>query len=290
VTALTARGLSWSIGGRRVVADVSLEVGPGQILGILGPNGAGKTSLLRLLAGLRTPDAGVVLLDGDDLGRMRRRAAARRLAIVEQSLEVHDDITVYDSVALGRTPHRGTFAALDSDDREAIEHALHLTGMTGFRTRSWRSLSGGEQQRAQLARALAQQPDVIVLDEPTNHLDVRYQLDVLALLASLDTTVVTALHDLNLAARFCDRVAVLADGRIQAAGSPDEVLTAELIRAVYAVDAVVETSPHTGSATATFLRVAEPPSVHRGPTRAPRVPSDGIRRATFPATHECARG
>jgi iron complex transport system ATP-binding protein len=262
VTTLTTRGLSWSVGGRRVVDDVSLDVDSGQVLGILGPNGAGKTSLLRLLAGLRTPDSGGVLLDGVDLRRMRRRAAARRLAIVEQSLEVHDDITVHDSVALGRTPYRGTFAALDSDDHEAIEHALRLTGMTGFRTRSWRSLSGGEQQRAQLARALAQQPDVVVLDEPTNHLDVRYQLDVLALLASLDTTVVTALHDLNLAARFCDRVAVLSDGRIQAAGSPDEVLTAELIRAVYVVEAVVESSPHTGSATATFLRVAEPPGAH----------------------------
>src|SRR5690606_40975170 len=131
--------------------------------------------------------------------------------------------------------------------------ALALTGMSAYRSRTWRSLSGGEQQRAQLARALAQQPEVIVLDEPTNHLDIRYQLEVLTLLRSVEMTVVTALHDLNLAARFCDRIAILHDGRIRAVGAPDDVLTDDLIRSVYRVEAVVETSPHTGAPLATYL-------------------------------------
>lgn len=253
MTVLAAQNIAWSAGGTTILDGVSLEARSGEMLGILGPNGAGKTSLLRILAGLRRPDRGTVTLDGDDLRTMRRRTVARRLAIVEQSPEVHDDITVQDTASLGRTPHRGTFAALDRDDHAAIERALTLTGMGPYRSRTWRSLSGGEQQRAQLARALAQDPDVIVLDEPTNHLDIRYQLDVLALLSSLEMTVVTALHDLNLAARFCDRVAVLHAGGVRASGPPADVLTAELLRGVYEVDAVVETSPHTGSQVATYL-------------------------------------
>lgn len=253
MTALMARDIAWAAGGTAILDGVSIEARSGEMLGILGPNGAGKTSLLRILAGLRRPDAGAVALDGEDLRTMRRRSVARRLAIVEQSPEVHDDITVQETAALGRTPHRGTFAALDREDHAAIERALALTGMGLYRSRTWRSLSGGEQQRAQLARALAQDPEVIVLDEPTNHLDIRYQLDVLTLLSSLEMTVITALHDLNLAARFCDRVVVLHGGGVQAAGPPVEVLTSELLRGVYAVDAVVETSPHTGSRVATYL-------------------------------------
>ncbi|WP_236968585.1 ABC transporter ATP-binding protein [Microbacterium aurantiacum] len=230
-----------------------MEAHAGQVLGILGPNGAGKTSLLRILAGLRRPETGAVTLSGRDLRGMRRRIVARRLAIVEQSPEVHGDITVQETAALGRTPHRGTFAALDREHRAAIERALSLTGMSPYRSRTWRSLSGGEQQRAQLARALAQNPEVLVLDEPTNHLDIRYQLDVLALVASLDMTVITALHDLNLAARFCDRIVVLHGGHVRASGAPADVLTPELLRSVYDVDAVVATSPYTGSQVATYL-------------------------------------
>jgi len=256
MTGLAARDIAWSAGGTTILSGVSLEVRSGEMLGILGPNGAGKTSLLRILAGLRRPDAGTVALDDEDLRRMSRRSVARRLAIVEQSPEVHDDITVHETAALGRTPHRGTFATLDREDHAAIERALALTGLGVHRSRTWRSLSGGEQQRAQLARALAQEPDVIVLDEPTNHLDIRYQLDVLALLSSLDMTVITALHDLNLAARFCDRVVVLHGGGVRAAGPPAEVLTAELLRRVYEVDAVIETSPHTGTRVATYLGAA----------------------------------
>lgn len=253
MTSLTATDIGWSVERARILDHVCLEARAGEVVGVLGPNGAGKTSLLRILAGLRQPDAGSVRLGGEDLKNMRRGSVARRLAIVEQSPEVHEDITVLETVALGRTPHRGTFASLANADHVAIERALVLTGMAAYRSRTWHSLSGGEQQRAQLARALAQEPDVIVLDEPTNHLDIRYQLEVLGLLVSLEMTVVTALHDLNLAARFCDRVAVLHAGEIKAFGPPADVLTADLIRSVYGVQAIVETSPHTGSSVATYL-------------------------------------
>jgi iron complex transport system ATP-binding protein len=253
-TALSARDIGWSVGGTQILTGVSLDAAAGQVLGIIGPNGAGKTSLLRVLAGLRRPETGSVTIGADDLGRMRRRDAARRLAIVEQSPEVHADISVEETVALGRTPHRSAFAPLDASDRAAIDSALALTGTGRLRGRSWQTLSGGEQQRVQLARALAQGPDVIILDEPTNHLDVRYQLEVLTLLRSLDVTVVTALHDLNLAARYCDRIAVLHGGGIRAIGTPETVITPELIRSVYEVEAVVERSPHTDSPLITYVR------------------------------------
>ncbi len=252
--ALSASHLSWSAGGSRIVDDVSLDVHHGEVFGLIGPNGAGKTSLLRLLAGLRRPRSGVVSLDGSSMRTLGRREVARRLAIVEQTVDVHADISVEETVALGRTPHRPAFAPLDAADREAIENAIDVTGLASLRPRSWRSLSGGEQQRAQLARALAQQPDVIVLDEPTNHLDIRFQLDVLSLLRSLDITVVTALHDLALAGRFCDRIGVLQGGRLRSVGTPDAVLTAEMIRSVYGVEAVVETSGLTGTPSPTYLR------------------------------------
>ncbi|MGC4938645.1 ABC transporter ATP-binding protein [Kribbella sp. DT2] len=253
MTAVVASGIDWSVDGTPILDGVDLEAPAGQVLGVLGPNGAGKTSLLRILAGLRQPHRGTVLLGGTPLRGAARRTVARRLAIVEQSPEVHSDITVDETVALGRTPHRGTFAALGSNDHAAIEHALAVTGMTAYRHRYWRTLSGGERQRAQLARALAQEPETIVLDEPTNHLDIRYQLEMLTLLRVLGLTVVTALHDLNLAARFCDRVVVLRQGRVVATGTPTQVLTATLIHDVYAVDAVVELSPHTGAPSTTFL-------------------------------------
>ncbi|MGP3534800.1 ABC transporter ATP-binding protein [Microbacterium sp. RD1] len=253
MTELAARDVVWSAGGRPILKGITLEVRSGEVLGLLGPNGAGKTSLLRVLAGLRRPASGDVRLGGADVARMRRRALARRLAIVEQSPEVHEDVTVQETVALGRTPHRRRFANLARDDHRAIDRALVLTGLSTYRTRTWRSLSGGEQQRAQLARALAQEPEVILLDEPTNHLDIRYQLEVLSLLSSLDMTVVTALHDLNLAARYCDSVTVLQDGVTRASGAPREVLTVEMLRRVYEVDAVVETSVHTGAPVATYL-------------------------------------
>lgn len=253
MTSLAADHITWSVDAVRILDDVFLEAPPGEVLGVLGPNGSGKTSLLRILAGLRRPDAGTVTLAGVPIRRLPRRTVAQRLAILEQSPEVHTDITVQETVALGRTPHRSTFSGLDNEDRGAIDDALGLTGMAPYRSRSWRTLSGGERQRTQLARALAQQPEVIVLDEPTNHLDIRYQLDVLELLRTLDLTVVTALHDLNLAARYCDQISVLHAGRVRASGPPADVLSEELIRSVYMVDAVIDTSPHTGAPVATYL-------------------------------------
>ena len=236
---LATRHVSWSVGGRRVVDDVSLEVAPGTTLGLLGPNGSGKSSLLRLLAGVRTPSHGQVLLDGDDLARLRRRDVARRIAVVEQQAQTEVDLVVSDVVKLGRIPHRATWAPESAADREAVAEALERVELTALAGRSWHTLSGGERQRVHIARALAQRPQELLLDEPTNHLDVHHQLDLLSLVRRLPVTSIVAIHDLNLAAMFCDRLVILQDGAVVAAGTPTEVLTPELIASVYRVRAVV---------------------------------------------------
>ncbi|MBC3191959.1 ABC transporter ATP-binding protein [Pseudonocardia sp. C8] len=236
---LHAEAVTWDRGGAVVVDGVSVRPEPGQTVGLLGPNGSGKSSLLRLLAGLARPTAGTVRLDGDDLRTLRRRHVARAVAVVGQHADTDVDVTVRDVVALGRIPHRGAFGPDPEADTAAVELALEQTGLTGLADRLWRRLSGGERQRAQIARALAQQPRELLLDEPTNHLDIRHQLEVLSLVARLPVTSVVALHDLNLAAQFCDHLMVLRAGRVVAAGVAREVLTPELIADVYEVRARV---------------------------------------------------
>lgn len=236
---IVADAVSWSAGGRLVIGGVSLVLREGETLGLLGPNGSGKSSLLRLLAGLRRPSGGAVLLDGRSLAGHRRRTVAQRIAVVEQQVSTDINLTVEQIVRLGRIPHRGVWSGDATADDAAVERALAHTGTVHMRNRDWRTLSGGEQQRVQIARALAQEPRELLLDEPTNHLDIRHQFELLALIRDLPVTAVVTLHDLTLAALFCDRLVVLAEGRVAAAGAPAEVLTPALISAVYGVDARV---------------------------------------------------
>ena len=249
---LHAKNLRWSRGGHLVLDGVSVDPAVGETIGLLGPNGSGKSSLLRLLSGLAEPGSGSVLLDGTDIRTLRRRQIARRVAMVDQHSDTEVDITVLDVVRLGRIPHRGVFGGDESADTSAVERALEHTGMTSKSHRLWHTLSGGERQRAQIARALAQEPDELLLDEPTNHLDIQHQLDILSLVAELPLTSYIALHDLNLAAMFCDRVVVLKAGRIVAAGRPAEVITEALVEQVYNVRAGVAVDPVTGYPTVTY--------------------------------------
>jgi iron complex transport system ATP-binding protein len=236
---LHAERISWRRGGTLVVDGVTVQPAPGSTVGLLGPNGSGKSSLLRLLQGVARPDTGTVTLDGADLSGMRRREIARAVATVTQHAETDADIIVRDVVRLGRTPHRPLLGGDTAEDERAIDRALAHVGLTEKARQRWHTLSGGERQRAHIARALAQEPRELLLDEPTNHLDIRHQLELLALVAELPVTAVIALHDLNLAAMFCDFVLVLRRGRVVAGGSPVEVLTPTLIADVYGVRAHV---------------------------------------------------
>ncbi|WP_024805981.1 ABC transporter ATP-binding protein [Nocardia sp. BMG51109] len=264
---LEARHLEWTRGGTLVIDGVSIAPEPGRTVGLLGPNGSGKSSLLRLLAGLARPDRGAITLDGSDVHRLGRRPLARRIALVGQHAHTDVDVAVRDVVRLGRIPHRDLFGR-DGEEEAAIDAALAATGLTGYARRTWHTLSGGEQQRAQIARALAQQPSELLLDEPTNHLDIAHQLDILELVTRLPLTAVVALHDLNLAAMFCDHVLVLDRGRVAAHGSPADTLTEHLVEQVYGVRATVTVANGV-------------PRVHyRRPARAADPPEDPAHTAT----------
>lgn len=232
---LQAHNLHWSAGGNHIVNDVSLSVSTGETLGIVGPNGSGKTSLLRLLAGLTKPDRGTVFIDGADAASMNRKQMALRMAYVEQLGHTELELKVRDVIALGRVPHQKSWMSPGSTGTEVIDRAAESTGVTHLLNRAWSKLSGGERQRTHIARALAQETPMILLDEPTNHLDISHQLEILRLTRNSEATAVTVLHDLNLAAMFCDRIIVMSGGQVVAEGTPSAVLTEELLHDVFLV-------------------------------------------------------
>lgn len=236
---LATHDVRWGAGGKLIVDGVTLEVEPNRVLGLIGPNGSGKSSLLRLLCRLRKVASGVVTLDGQDIAGVGRRDLARRLAFVEQQATTEIALTVCDVVRLGRTPHRAAFAAWSAEDERAVDAALERVGLSERHDQLWHTLSGGERQRVHIARALAQAPRELILDEPTNHLDIQHQLSILGLVRRLGVTCIVALHDLNLASLFCDRIGVLAAGRLVAAGAPEDVLTPALIRDVFGVEVAI---------------------------------------------------
>jgi iron complex transport system ATP-binding protein len=240
------RDVSIELSGRRVVDRVSLEVDEGSRLALLGPNGSGKSTLLRNLYRMHRPASGSIFIGGQDLWRLNARACAQRIAVVAQEGGSEHDLTAFQVVMLGRVPHQRGFGADSPSDLDAAESALAAVGGSALADRPFSILSGGEKQRVLLARAITQDCPVLVLDEPTNHLDVTFQLELMQIVADLGLTTIAALHDLNLAVEYCDRVAVLQEGRLIATGEPDAVLTADLIAEVFAVRADRLTHPATG--------------------------------------------
>lgn len=246
---LDARRVDLRIDGRLIVDGVDCTVAAGTFSALIGPNGAGKSTLLRVLAAVDRPEAGSVHFGPDDLFALGRRQRARLVGFVEQDSGTDLSLSVREVVALGRIPHQGFFGDATSEDHAVIESALDLADVRALAERDVTTLSGGERQRVLLARALAQQPTLLVLDEPSNHLDIAAQLAVLGLLRSLASsgvTVLAALHDLNLASAYCDHVIVLCNGVVFAAGPTAEIITPRLVRAVYGVRATVLTHPQTG--------------------------------------------
>ncbi|MGO4103915.1 ABC transporter ATP-binding protein [Leifsonia sp. YAF41] len=246
---LAAHDLTRTVDGRTLIDGVDCTAPAGALTALVGPNGAGKSTLLRILAGIDRPHHGSVSVTGSDLFRMPRRERARRIALVEQDAATDLALSVAAVVALGRAPHHSLWSQNSALDEEIVGTALARVGMTEYAGREITSLSGGERQRVQLARALAQEPELLILDEPTNHLDIQAQLATLELLGDLAAqgmAVLAALHDLGLAAAASDHVIVLSAGRVVAAGETRAVLTAELIRDVFAVDALLVENPLTG--------------------------------------------
>lgn len=233
--------------GKRLVSGIDVHVRPGELVGLLGPNGSGKSSTLRCVFRSLAPSNGSVRIGGRDLTGMSLQDSSRAVAALTQDSPAEFDFTVEEIVAMGRTPHKRMFDRDGTEDRRICERALREVDCAHLAQRGFLSLSGGEKQRVLIARAVAQQPRVLVLDEPTNHLDIRHQLEVLAMVRRLGLTTLTALHDLNLAAAHCDRVHVLEAGRIVASGPPRQVLTPETVLRVFGVHAQLVDHPTSGA-------------------------------------------
>lgn len=236
---VSIENVNFAYNGKPTLSDVDLEIYPGEILTVLGPNGSGKSTLLKTISGVLAPQRGAIYLGDDDVARLSLKDLAQRIAALEQEHGLGFDFTVRELVEWGRIPYRGRLSRWRESDEWAVQAAIEATCLDNLADRSVHELSGGEAQRAFLALALAQEPAVLLLDEPTAHLDLRYQVEILDLVRSLadaGLTVVVAIHDLNLALRYADRVAVLDEGHLVASGPSREVLTESLIGDVWQVN------------------------------------------------------
>lgn len=249
-TAITAEGVSLGYRGHAVVERLDLQLPPGKVTAIVGPNACGKSTLLRGLARLHPLSAGIVKVDGRDIGDLSRRELARLVGVLPQSSIAPDGVRVAELVGRGRFPHQGWFGRHSSQDDEVVMRSLEATGVADLADRRLEELSGGQRQRVWIAMVLAQETDAVLLDEPTTYLDVTHQLELLDLLADLNaergTTVVMVLHELNHAARYADHMVVMAGGRIAAQGAPRDVLTVEAVRGAFGLEAEVIADPVTG--------------------------------------------
>lgn len=244
---IRVENLSWSVGTAPILDAVTCHAPSRRFTGLIGPNGSGKTSLLSAIARLTRPDDGTVLIGGEPAAGLHRCEFARTVALVEQHSATDLELTVEQIVELGMIPRRRGWARpAPTGTTDVVTESLAMAGIAALRHRLWQSLSGGERQKTQLARAFAQQPCVLLLDEPTNHLDVSASLELLDLIRRRGLTTVAAMHDLNLAAMYCDHLVVLSGGRVVTEGAPEAVLTEELLADVYGLDAIVQPHPRTG--------------------------------------------
>jgi iron complex transport system ATP-binding protein len=248
---LSVEGLSLGYGDHAVIHGIDLSVLPGKITGILGANACGKSTLLKSMSRLLKPTTGTVLLDGRDVHSMPAKELARTLGLLPQSPIAPEGITVADLVGRGRHPHQGIMSRWSSADDEAVAFALDTTGTAELVDRAVDELSGGQRQRVWIAMALAQQTDLLLLDEPTTYLDAAHQVEVLDLLTDLNAdsgiTIVMVLHDLNLAARYCDKVVMIADGEVEAQGEPGEVFTEDRVEKVFGLNSRIIPDPVSGT-------------------------------------------
>lgn len=243
---LAARGVTVGYGGRMVIDGLDVAIPPGVITTIIGPNGCGKSTLLRTLSRLLKPTRGTVVLDGDDIVKLRTRDVAKKLGLLPQAPVAPEGLTVSDLVARGRHPHQSWLRQWSSDDAAVVERALAMTGVSDLADRPVDSLSGGQRQRVWISMTLAQGTDLLLLDEPTTYLDLAHAIDVLDLVDDLHEsgcTVVMVLHDLNLATRYSDNLVVMREGAILAQGHPRDVITAELLHEAFGLRAKVIDDP-----------------------------------------------
>lgn len=251
--ALKVEDLGFSIEGTKIIDHISLNVADDEFVGLVGPNGCGKSTLLKNIYRIYKPDHGRVYLNGAEINDIKDKEFAKQMAVMVQENNVEFDLTVLDMVMLGRYAHKKMLQDSSKQDEAIAEKYLKEVGMDGYEERSFLSLSGGEKQRVLLARALSQESSLIVLDEPTNHLDIKYQYQIMNILKRQDITVFTSVHDLNIAALYCDKIIVLKKGKMVKIGTPEEVITRDMIRYLYDIDSEVTINETTGRPQVQFL-------------------------------------
>lgn len=248
---LAVRSLRVAYGEKEVLHDLDVELARGEVLGLIGPNGSGKTSLIRAVSGVLQPASGTVSIEGRDVSALSAGERARQIAVVPQSTQLPPVFTVFECVSLGRTPHLSWLGRLGPHDLHHIQRAMQAADLSQLSDRRIGELSGGEQQRVLLARALAQDCPILLLDEPTAHMDLHHQVGLLSLMRRMarehNLAVLVAMHDLNLASLYADRLVLLVDGRIRASGKPAEVLTTEILQGAYHVPLHVHPNPQHGT-------------------------------------------
>jgi len=244
------RDISFSYGANAIIRDLSLRVNKGSWLGLIGPNGAGKTTLLQLISGALIPSSGGITIDQRDAHNYTRREMAKKIAIVPQGASFAFSFSTLEIVLMGRAPYLKHFGFETPNDLEAAKRAMELTDTWQFRDRPIDQLSGGERQRVLIARALTQEPEILLLDEPTTFLDIRHQVDIMGILADLNgnssITIISAIHDINLAISYCDTIALLHEGNIRVEGKPEDVITYANLKEIFETDVYVGVNEFTG--------------------------------------------
>ena len=249
-TAIEVRGLSWQAEDIKILEGIGLEVSKNSFVGIIGPNGSGKTSLLRYISAWYKPQAETVFLYGGDILSRRGKELSREIAVIAQNMAIEFDFTAMDVVLMGRFPHISRFGSEGQEDIEKTKNVMELTGTWDLKDRLVTNLSGGELQRVMIARALAQETSILLMDEPISNLDISYQVEIMDLIKGYQQekglTVITVLHDLNIAAQYCERLILLNKGEVYCQGKPEKVLTKENIKAVYGIDVHIIENPSQG--------------------------------------------
>lgn len=250
---IMTQAIEMYLGNKKILKGIDFHLNNKEFLGIIGPNGSGKSTFLKCMYRVLKPTGGNIFFNGKCLDEMSYRESALQLAVVAQHNFYSFDFSVLDVVLMGRSPHKKILERDNLNDFEIARKALKIVGMGSFEQRNFSTLSGGEQQRVILARALTQETECLVLDEPTNHLDIKYQLQIMDIVKSLDVTVVAAIHDLNIAAMYCDKLVAIKDGIIVACGTPRDVLTEQFIYDMYEVHANINYDSKTGRMNIIYL-------------------------------------
>ena len=249
--------LKFNIDKKEILKDISFEVPRGSFVGIIGPNGCGKSTLLKNIYRLYKPSSGSITLDNKDLTKMKDKDCAKEIAVLAQESNSQFDFTVEQIVKMGRYPYKSIFEDYSKSDLQMVKDMLEKVGLNNYSNRSFSNLSGGEKQRTLIARALVQNTDFLILDEPTNHLDIGYQIQIMDLIKSFNITTLSAIHDMNIASMYCDYLIVMKDGQIKDFGKVEDVITSQMLKEIFGVNAYVGVNPINNKLQVSFMHTHE---------------------------------